>query len=339
MSAGYDFVRLPDAPRRVARPQARFDRRLEGKIFGRIAITYVAEQPIHVGAGHKVIIEGKPVRAQMRRGADAIVAAASCKGIARARFEAIARACVPGKAPRPQNNLTSRSYPGYAAALHPSMAHQPVFTQCETRTGDPEPVVCPACALFGLMSRRSRIGFGDLIADRAPTVHRMAQQFGPRLHHLAAPTDVQVDDNQRKLTVRALRGRKFHGGSGPPPVGEPMLVEAIPPGARLAGEVRLFNVTPDELGGVLVALGFACSSYARLDSGEPAYGTYVKAGGGKNLGFGRLRPDAIGFTLTDHRGRATPAAPADWQAAWEASDDRWPAGEDALVGLHLRGGW
>lgn len=326
MSAGYDFVPLPEAPRRVGRPQARFDRRLDGHLFGGVAITYLAEQPVHVGAGHKVVVDGRPVRAQMRRGEDAIVAGASFKGISRSRFEAICLACVAGRAPKPQRRITSRSYPDYAAALHPAVANGTVFTACKTRPGDPEPSVCAACALFGLMSRRARVVFADLVADQPTAVLRMAPQFGPRLHHLAAREDVEVDDNRRTLTVRKLRGRKFHGGSGPPPVGEAMLVEAIPAGAQLSGTVRLFNVTPAELGGALVALGFARPSY-------------LKAGSGKNLGFGRLRPAAIGFTLTDHRGRALPPAPAEWQAAWEDSDDRWAPGEDALIALHTRGGW
>lgn len=323
--SGYAFTPLPDVPRVAPRREARFDRRLDGCVFGRLTLTYRAEQPIHVGAGHKVLIDGDPVRAQMRSGDYLIAPGATWKGVTRARFEAISRACA-GRAPKKQRRITSQTYDGYSAELHPSVAHHPVFTTCRARAGDPRPELCPACALFGVMSRRGRITFADLTTDAPPRVYPMPQQYGPRLHHLADPSDVDVDPHHRRLTVKRLRGRKFHGGKAPPAVGAPLAVEAIPPGAMLTGRLTLYNVTPAELGGLLVALGVARNSY-------------VKLGAGKSHAFGRLAPSAVTPELRDHRGRPLPLDPAACDAAWGQSPDRWADGEVQLRAIHNRGGW
>ncbi len=325
--SGYGFTPLPDAPRRVARPEARFDRRQPGLLFGRATLTYVCEQPVHVGAGHKVVVDGKPVRAQVRRGADAIAPGSSWKGVTRSRFEAMTKACA-GRAPKGERRVTSRTFDGFSSALAPEVERHPVFSSCRTKAGVSDPSVCPACALFGLMNRRSRVAFGDLLADRPVEIRGIAEQFSPRLHHLAEREALHVDQHKRRLTVRRLKGRKFHGGTGGSEGGS-VRIEAIPSGATLVGELRFVNLTPAEMGGLLTALG---------GPGAPL----VKLGAGKNLGFGRLRLTGAEFVLRDHLNQSVPfdrAMPKAWRAAFTESDDHWEPGEAALVALHRRGGW
>ncbi|MEZ4436772.1 MAG: RAMP superfamily CRISPR-associated protein [bacterium] len=319
--SGYAFTPLPDAPRVVARAEARFDRRVEGTIGGRVRLVYRLDEPVHVGAGHKLVEDGQPVRATVHSGEVAVVPGSSLKGAIRARYEAITRSCA-GQAPRPQRDIVSRSFGGFRvelAATKQAKDHS-VFTGCRTRPGDAAPALCPACALFGVMNRKARAGFGDFDADAAATVQAMPAQYSPRLHHVGEFT---ADRQAERLTVTRLHGRKFHGGRGPAPSGAAMRIEVIPAGAAVAGDVRLTNVTAAELGGLLVALGFA-------------RGSLVKIGAGKNLGFGRLWPTKIDFALIDHRGRALPPDPAQWDTAWDASPDRWAPGEAHLLAMHRR---
>jgi len=102
-------------------------------------------------------------------------------------------------------------------------------------------------------------------------VMSMPERFGPNLHHVGPATRNPAGD---AFDVRSVHGRKFGRGSGPA-TEHRQRVEAIPAGTVLAGQLRLFNVTPAELGGVLAALGY-----------DPR--SALKLGGGKSHGFGRV---------------------------------------------------
>lgn len=287
--SGYGFTPLPDAPRRVARPQARFDRRLPGLLFGRATLTYVCDQPVHVGAGHKVVVDGNPVRVQAGRGTDPVVPGSSWKGVVRTRFEAMTRSCL----------LMDSKAQG---------STRDQFSACQLSGHPEEPVLCPACALFGAMNRRSRVSFGDLVADRPTMRGRLPRQYPP---------------------VKRPRSpaRKFHGGRVEPQPGR-FDVETIPLGAKLNGVVRFVNLTPSEMGGLVLALGWR---------GIPT----LKVGAGKNLGFGRIRCLPVESEL---REPLTPTASlvqrvAAWESAYMQSPDRWERGETALKHLQGRGDW
>ena len=70
-SAGYRFVPLPEAVHREARPQARFDRRVEGTARLTLQLTYRVGQPVHVGAGRWTVDGRTPVRVAVRSGVSA----------------------------------------------------------------------------------------------------------------------------------------------------------------------------------------------------------------------------------------------------------------------------
>ena len=121
--------------------------------------------------------------------------------------------------------------------------------------------------------------------------------------------------------MTSLHGRKFARGHGSvvPKAGF-QKVETIPPKSNLRGALRVWCLTPDELGGLLTALGRSPASA-------------MKIGAGKGLGFGRMRVTSLHLRLTP-TGRAGAADESAWRAAFVASEDRFAAGEDALHALH-----
>lgn len=306
---GYDFVPLPPDVNRCPRPQARWDRRASGTLSGHIEITLTAEQPLHIGSGSKehraphVILRGAAVRGHPG------IPGSSLKGVLRARYEAITRSCTnlfPGRAPV---KIRSSTTPIRRAQLTPDAWHTAVFAdECTPDS------MCPACALFGRMSLRSRITVTDFACagDSSFRVATLPERFGPNLHHVG-PRRIEGDI----FKVTALDGRKFHGGCGPAAENHHR-IETIPIGTVLAGQLRVFNATPAELGGLLAALG--CSPPSAL-----------KLGGGKAHRFGRARCHARCALTSNGDG---PLDPARWRQAFLESTDRWADGEARLAALH-----
>ncbi|HEX7843723.1 MAG TPA: RAMP superfamily CRISPR-associated protein [Kofleriaceae bacterium] len=307
---GYGFVGLPPDVRCIAREEARWDRRVRGTLAGRIDIELTAEQPIHVGSGSKEAQQRSVVSRGARvRGAPGIPGS-SLKGVLRARYEAITRSCAP-LAPR-AGTYDIRSSTGIEGArLLPSALRVAALEANCTRERP-----CPACALFGRMSLRSRITLTDLacVGGAKLEIALMPERFGPNLHHVGPP---RKDPTGHVFEVRSLHGRKFGLGRGPA-ADNRQRVEVIPAGAVLAGQIRVFNATPAELGGLLAALG--C---------DPA--SALKLGGGKAHGFGRAHCRVHCHLAGDS---AAPLDPAEWRQRFVDSPDRWPDGERQLVALH-----
>lgn len=323
---GYAFVPFADKDRmvrRVARPNARHDRKVPGMWFGKLQVELVCEQPVHVGSGFKTEVEGKVLRRTARAGNALLVPGSSFKGVLRARFEAITRSCA-GDLPSERDKVISRSHPevnrGHFTHEVKRMA---VFADACGR----EDLVCPACALFGFQTDngalRGRISVTDLVtADGvAPVTEPMPSQFGPRIHHLG---DFRIDDDGREpaFEVGPLHGRKFYIGPSltTDAVGYER-VEAIPKGVSLQGEIRILNLDDAEMGALLAALGVAPASW-------------IKLGCGKGHGFGRVRIGRMVHVLSDERRGTRAAAPGTWTRAFEASADRWEAGMRRLQEIH-----
>lgn len=322
---GYEFVPLPDRVNRINRPALRLDRRLKGALFGRIVLTYRCDRPVHVGSGFKDVVNGQVVRTMVKSGEHSIVPGSSMKGALRARFEAITLSCVPHGPPCKNGKQTNRSglskthFAVKHAVLERAAADHDAFRRRCTRNA-----ACPACALFGFQhgsdAFRGRVTVTDFAPLQGEVEHeRIPQQWEPRLHHCAEARDYTVSGDT--IRIHRLKGRKFHRGKGEDPPGPKMMIEVLPAGTLLRGELRLFNVTPEELGGLIAAAGFSP-------------GSYVKVGAGKGLGFGRLCPESVEWHLRDALGGAVRPEPPNWCAAFHASRDRFAEGEQALVALH-----
>lgn len=171
---GYGFVPLPPDVRRIAREEARWDRRVRGTLAGRIELELIAEQPIHVGSGSKEVRQRAVVLRGARVRGGAGIPGSSLKGVLRARYEAITRSCAP-LVPRAGVYEIRSSTGIQRARLQPSALRAPALEISCARER-----VCPACALFGRMSLRSRITVTDLACagDARHEVALMPEQIG-----------------------------------------------------------------------------------------------------------------------------------------------------------------
>ncbi len=225
------------------------DRRIAGTFSGTIELTFRAEQPVHVGSGFKAL-RGKGIvrRAATVCGAP-VVPGSSLKGVLRSRYEAITKSCA-GQLPG-DGRTRSQSHPDVQQAVFTSKVRRnPAFEdECTVAKA------CPACALFGLMSKRSRISVSDFMADEDLTIASIPAQFGPKAQHLGKCT-VTENQGKKRFEVYELKGRKFACEQGPvAPDAKWQDVEAIPVGAFLRGTLRVLNLRPEELGGLLAAIG------------------------------------------------------------------------------------
>jgi hypothetical protein len=99
------------------------------------------------------------------------------------------------------------------------------------------------------------------------------------------------------------------------------LVEVLRRDSKLRGELRIHNLLPFELGGILVAVGWNPRSA-------------LKVGGGKALGFGRIYLTHIDYHLRDHTGKDVLPDLNGWSDAFERSEDRHAEGVERLVAIH-----
>jgi len=325
MSAGYAFVPFPDQVRVCVRQEAVHDKRVQGALFGRIELTYVCEQPVHIGAGFKGLMDGKVVRRGALVRGNPGIPGSSLKGVLRARYEAITKSCIQGR-PKEYWEVRSRSYglDRAKARLTREARNKAIFNSHE----DPKmQQLCPSCALWGCMSFRSRVGVSDFesFEQRPFDVAPMPKQFGPNLHHVGPPRIPAPGgggDREPALEVYDLYGRKFAVGPMPSSTDAPEFVQVIPRAEHVRGILRLKNVRPHELGGLLVALG-----------GGPR-SSVLKVGGGKALGFGRIRLTSIAYTLQNHLGVDVAPDESGWNTAFIRSDDHFANGTTQLIDIH-----
>jgi hypothetical protein len=306
---GYGFVPLPPDVRRVARDAATWDRRVRGTLTGRIDLELLAQQPVHVGSGSKQARQHIVVLRHARILGGPGIPGSSLRGALRARYEAITRSCAPLAPKAGPRDIRSSTGIKRAYLLSAALTSAALTTNC-TKT-----CACPACALFGRMSLRSRITVTDFACPSGtrPEIARMPERFDPNLHHVGPASRNPTGD---AFEVRGLHGRKFGGGRGPASDNQ-QHIEVIPAGAVLTGQLRLFNVTPAELGGVLAALG--C---------DPP--SAIKLGGGKAHGFGRVQCRARCHVVAYD----APLDPAAWREHFVTSPDHWAGGEKHLVAFH-----
>ncbi len=326
MSAGYRFVPLPDQVKRRDRSEVtRLDRRVPGTLAGQLEVTLTCLQDIHVGSGFKALVDGKVVRTQVRSGELLVVPGSTVSGLVRARFEAITHSCALGWTPWRNGKAKTQSRTHQhikEAQFAPAATEHPAFKKCEAGAS------CPGCGLFGLLSQRGRVSFLDLKAgaDVKVSFRELEQQFGPRAHHLG-PAQVKGD----QFRVESLHGRKFAMEPPPPETGGKKLsVEVIPAQTQLTGQIRLYNVAPAELGGLLAALG--CLPKSK-----------VKVGAAKAQHLGLAEFKVTQARLRDYQNQAvdwSEPTQKSWQVAFLSSEDCFKEGLATLSTIHasLRGG-
>ncbi|MCY1071207.1 RAMP superfamily CRISPR-associated protein [Nannocystis sp. RBIL2] len=284
---GYAFISLPERVDRQPRPpHAAHDRRHEATYSGTLRLTWLAEQPIHIGTGFKRLVGDRNARAILREharlGDVPCIPGSSLKGVLRARFEAVTHSCF--DPPKHDVRVKIRSSTFNERGITHAILNADAVRGFERTCRSPGPL-CPACALFGALNLRSRLVVTDA-RPAAPTLdsYTIPEQFVPNLHHVGR---LRVRESDNVLEIQRLHGRKFAVGRDerPPPSNyahaaaqrqaQPQRLEVLPVGTHLHSELRYTNLTTAELGGLLAALGLAPRSR-------------LKIGGGKCHGLGRL---------------------------------------------------
>lgn len=333
LTDGYEFVELPSGQeqvRRTRRGSAVFHRRVDGTYSGSLEFQLLAEQDVHIGTGRKQLLSpatGGPARI-VREGARIMgrpgIPGSSLKGALRSRFEAITRSCIQGRPPE-RSAIRSQSTDIKRAELSTAVLSQDVLKPCRVNRQDPlQSELCPACALFGLMSLRGRVTCTDLVTPRGTEFAHVEvpEPFGPNLHHIGEVTRTQDREGRPCFLVRRLHGRKFAMGRGPvPPRPTLQPVEVIPNGCVLDGKLLLINVTVPELGGLLAGLGYLPKSP-------------MKIGGARGQGLGRLQVRNLNLSLEAPDGSPIEGQPEAWHQEFLLSKDVWQAGLDRLVQVH-----
>jgi CRISPR/Cas system CSM-associated protein Csm3 (group 7 of RAMP superfamily) len=273
----YDFVPFAQRVQRAAViGHERLD--LEGHYTGRLTFFLRTLTPVFVGTGSYALGEeaGFPreevVRPFYRVDGVPTIPGSSLKGVARSVAEAVSPSCV----------TVSRV----------NLSKLPQGTQLvQGRHGGCAPTnACPACSIFGRMSRLSKAQFGDAplvgAGEGQTRLFRLAPLFSPKAFR---KPPVYLDERGK------FKGRKFYYHSRPAQDERQPPVEVIPPGHEFQGQVDFENLTAAELGLLFFALG--------VD------GTLtLKLGGGKPLGLGSLRTVKPELALlgTEHYTQAEP---------------------------------
>ncbi len=254
----YAFVPLPEGRQNLATPVGHHQYKSD-TLSGTLQAVIVACSPVHVASG---ILEQVPsdrryplVKGHFRTGGVPAIPATSLKGCIRSIVEAISPSAVHITRSRdiPRNMLPSRS-----------------VDQLD-----------PAARLFGALGYLGAVRFSDAVLRQGKVIPVPTPQlFSPRRESV----DTYFDG-------RTPRGRKFymHGklAKGDLPL------EACDVGSRFDLRMDFSNLTPGELGLILIALGL----------GEPRL--WPKLGGGKPACLGTIEVLEPRLTRDDPRARYT----------------------------------
>jgi CRISPR/Cas system CSM-associated protein Csm3 (group 7 of RAMP superfamily) len=311
----YDFVPLPPRVHRAERTHAQHDR-LERRAV--LAITFRAEEPVHVGSGHLTLSDRELVRQGARVGAAPGIPASSMKGVLRSRLEAASKSCCrfgSTKEVTLKGAISSRSYGGYKVEYSAAAKRTPALVVCRQRD------LCLACALFGNAGLQGRVRLRDFSSASTSFERvRIAVRYSPRPHHLGAYEKVEEES---KLVMQQLYGRKFYRARGPvEPNTSTEWAEAIGRGSEVRGSMLVMNPTDAELGALLAALG----------SNPPSS---IRVGSAKGSGLGLMRLTALQVEIASLQGKAPASAEqqAQWRNAFSSSEDYWSDGEAKLLAI------
>jgi CRISPR/Cas system CSM-associated protein Csm3 (group 7 of RAMP superfamily) len=257
----YDFVPFTGAADQKVRP-GHESFRTTTHLSGRLSYRVIVQTPLHISSGSYALTDldlGLPPKAIIRDCYRVIhegqelpaIPGSSLKGATRAIVEAVTDSCVA------ITRVDRRDLPRTASR------------PCKP------PKLCPACGLYGAMSRYARLSFsdalyveGNLVNLRLPPLYRPRPEMG-RLYR---------DRNRRFI------GRKFYYHGRPQKQEQGNVVQALQTRTVLAGDLDFTSLTAAELGLVFFALGLDGSFQLAL-------------GGGKPVALGRVKIEAIDLSL------------------------------------------
>jgi CRISPR/Cas system CSM-associated protein Csm3 (group 7 of RAMP superfamily) len=331
----YDFVALPD---RVEKLDPRWiNRRCFSAtgLWGDLTLRLTASQPIVIGNGVVGRVDGKPARLMATNAAGhPVVPGSSLKGSIRANYEAITRSCVwngrttyferPDKLPKALGGGSGgRDVPV-------RIDNPPVALRQGCTTHGDAPRLCPACGLFGALGYKGRLGFEDGVVVEVPDPHDALALF-ERVPAMSSGQPHRIgwaEADRGQVLIKQLWGRRVALNKRQPRRGEteePIeRVQALQPGTELETRISLVDVQPEEVGGLLIAVGIGHET------------EILRLGGCKSVGFGLVRATVRELRLRPPRGGASRKEAEAWIGAFRGWQGFWPAGLAELTSILAR---
>lgn len=232
----YDFV--PFARPRMSPTVGHETIRGEGFNSGSLSYQIEVLSPLFIAGGSYVLSDDRQepvVRDFHRVDGRPTIPGSTLKGVVRSVVETISPSCV----------TTTR--------LDPRLL--PHRSNCRADRA------CPACSMFGRMSRMSKIVFTDAgLARGSLQLYRLPALFSPRARQ--AKNAYQQQDQ--------YKGRKFYYHGKPAEDERQPPVEVAPPRSLFRGDIQFENLSDAELGLLFMALGFDTTITLKLGGGKPA---------------------------------------------------------------------
>lgn len=262
----YDFVPIVATGIPRSKPVGH-DKLANNMLSGQLQGTIVALSPVHVASG-QIELTGRQdpplVKAHVRVNGVPVIPAMSLKGAVRSIVEAISRSCL--RVTRVRDDQQPRGV--YA---------------CNDKNS-----LCVACRMFGALGYEGHVRFGDAV------------QQENRTEILLIPTLFSPRPRERIYKDGMIKGRKFyhHGrlAQGNVPV------EVCPKDSHFSLLVDFDNLSPAELGLLLIALGLGTPPLRpKLGGGKPA------CLGSVEIVPNRLLVRQQGDTFTTYAGSTTEA--------------------------------
>ncbi len=213
---------------------------------GRIRGTITCLQPIHVGTGQYV----PPTQ----------VGIESDVPLVKSFYELDGRLTIPGSSLKgPVRGLVEAFTPSCVCKTRTRLDKYS-YAECSYNSQRQEGEICPACKLFGAMGYQGQVSFSD-----APLITGESD-----LRYIPAQYQPSGQQERRHYPHRLIDNRP---GNWP--------LETALPDATFSLHVEFTNLTPAELGVLLIALG----------QGDPSL--CLKIGAGKSAGLGAIRIDNL----------------------------------------------
>lgn len=308
----YDFVALPDAPKRVAAPG--HNTYPSNLYSGTLELSYRTVTPLHVGSGAfesslECGLSGpdQPVRGIVRREGQPVFPGSSWKGAVRARYEAVTRSRLAlakdfyrlRKDKTPRALKSKDDYPEYEVRIRDPRLEG--LRAVMVKKPEHLKTLSPGESLFGAMGYRGRVHPADGIITSLPAGKplQMAPMESPSPHRLAQAGEAL--NRGRIIEIRAVEGRKFYYDgdlvSGRAPRDNPQgtlvyeFIDSVPRESKIHLEIHLEAVSLAELGALLIC------------SGQEGEAGIVRFGGFKSVGLGKV--ELVSAEARLHQGTST----------------------------------
>jgi hypothetical protein len=291
----YELISLPTQSPDKAKPagQERFKSdRLSGKISLRLTVktaSFIASGVVAMGSDLSDKTRSIPlIKTSIEGNQKLLIPGSSFKGVVRSTYEAITRSCLCKVTRKYQSQIPS----GYQ--------------ECTINRQRNQLTVCPACQIFGAMDWQGLVHFTDAKCETAGfSTGFMPSLYRPRPEEREGYFNQQGKVAGRKFYYHAVKAVDKGQQQGIP-------VQQAGKEYTFATQLRFMNLTPAELGTLLIVLGQ-----------DPKNPIALKVGGGKPVGMGTMVVDVTEIKRINNK--------QEWRDRYSSYDSQ----PDSLTGKML----